>query len=41
MGAGDNFWFFFSAHGMRIQGIYYIIPCDAIRENQDLRSAFR
>ncbi|MDJ0556086.1 MAG: GUN4 domain-containing protein [Microcoleaceae cyanobacterium MO_207.B10] len=33
MGAGDNFWFFFSGHGARVQGIDYIIPSDAFVED--------
>ncbi|MCL2925323.1 MAG: caspase family protein, partial [Trichodesmium sp. MAG_R04] len=33
MGAGDNFWFFFSGHGARIKGIDYIIPSDAFSED--------
>jgi len=28
MGAGDNFWFFFSGHGMRHAGRDYLMPCD-------------
>ncbi|ACK69507.1 GUN4 domain protein [Gloeothece citriformis PCC 7424] len=27
--AGDNFWFFFSGHGVRHQGRDYLMPCDA------------
>ena len=33
MGAGDNFWFFFSGHGARVKGIDYIIPSDAFIED--------
>jgi uncharacterized caspase-like protein len=33
MGDGDNFWFFFSGHGTRENGIDYLIPCDAFPEN--------
>ena len=33
MGAGDNFWFFFSGHGARVKGIDYIIPSDAFVED--------
>jgi uncharacterized caspase-like protein len=28
LGAGDNFWFFFSGHGMRHAGRDYLMPCD-------------
>ncbi len=28
MGAGDNFWFFFSGHGMRYNDRDYLMPCD-------------
>lgn len=28
MGAGDNFWFFFSGHGMRHNGRDYLMPSD-------------
>ena len=28
MGIGDNFWFFFSGHGRRENGIDYLIPTD-------------
>ena len=28
MGIGDNFWFFFSGHGRRENGIDYLIPAD-------------
>ncbi|MBD2252904.1 SUMF1/EgtB/PvdO family nonheme iron enzyme [Nostoc parmelioides] len=28
MGAGDNFWFFFSGHGMRHDGCDYLMPSD-------------
>ncbi|NER52721.1 MAG: hypothetical protein F6J92_40000, partial [Symploca sp. SIO1A3] len=27
--AGDNFWFFFSGHGIRYQERDYLMPCDA------------
>lgn len=27
--AGDNFWFFFSGHGIRYQDRDYLMPCDA------------
>jgi uncharacterized caspase-like protein len=27
--AGDNFWFFFSGHGIRHQARDYLMPCDA------------
>ena len=33
MGAGDNFWFFFSGHGMRHSGRDYLIPCDGDPED--------
>ncbi|MGB3534432.1 MAG: GUN4 domain-containing protein [Microcoleaceae cyanobacterium] len=33
MGDGDNFWFFFSGHGTRENGIDYLIPRDAYPEN--------
>ena len=33
MGAGDNFWFFFSGHGMRHGGRDYLIPCDGDPED--------
>ena len=33
MGAGDNFWFFFSGHGARVKGIDYIVPSDAFIED--------
>jgi len=28
LGDGDNFWFFFSGHGIRHEGKDYLIPCD-------------
>ncbi|MFN6539109.1 MAG: caspase family protein [Nostoc sp. EkiNYC01] len=28
MGAGDNFWFFFSGHGIRYADRDYLMPCD-------------
>jgi formylglycine-generating enzyme required for sulfatase activity/uncharacterized caspase-like protein len=33
MGAGDNFWFFFSGHGMRHAGRDYLMPCDGDPED--------
>ncbi|MCL6754668.1 SUMF1/EgtB/PvdO family nonheme iron enzyme [Nostoc sp. CCCryo 231-06] len=33
MGAGDNFWFFFSGHGIRHDGRDYLIPCDGDPED--------
>ncbi|MEM1171767.1 MAG: GUN4 domain-containing protein [Cyanobacteria bacterium P01_H01_bin.35] len=33
MGAGDNFWFFFSGHGARVKGVDYIIPSDTFAED--------
>jgi uncharacterized caspase-like protein len=33
MGEGDNFWFFFSGHGVRMKGVDYICPSDAFSEN--------
>ncbi|WP_373530534.1 SUMF1/EgtB/PvdO family nonheme iron enzyme [Nostoc sp.] len=33
MGAGDNFWFFFSGHGMRHAGRDYLIPSDGDPED--------
>ena len=33
MGAGDNFWFFFSGHGMRHEGRDFLMPCDGERED--------
>ncbi|MBE8987277.1 SUMF1/EgtB/PvdO family nonheme iron enzyme [Nostoc sp. LEGE 12450] len=33
MGGGDNFWFFFSGHGMRHGGRDYLIPCDGDPED--------
>ena len=29
LGNGDNFWFFFSGHGIRHQNRDYLMPCDA------------
>ena len=29
MGAGDNFWFFFSGYCVRLKGVDYILPSDA------------
>lgn len=33
MQAGDSFWFFFSGHGSRENGVDYLIPTDAFPEN--------
>ncbi|MBE9201995.1 MULTISPECIES: SUMF1/EgtB/PvdO family nonheme iron enzyme [unclassified Nodularia (in: cyanobacteria)] len=33
MSAGDNFWFFFSGHGIRHAGRDYLIPCDGDPED--------
>ena len=33
LGAGDNFWFFFSGHGARVNGEDYIIPSDGFVED--------
>jgi uncharacterized caspase-like protein len=33
MGAGDNFWFFFSGHGIRHDGRDYLIPSDGDPED--------
>lgn len=33
MGAGDNFWFFFSGHGMRYQEQDYLLPADGDPED--------
>jgi formylglycine-generating enzyme required for sulfatase activity/uncharacterized caspase-like protein len=33
MGAGDNFWFFFSGHGIRHAGRDYLMPCDGDPED--------
>jgi len=33
MGDGDNFWFFFSGHGARVNDIDYLIPCDGFVED--------
>ena len=33
MRAGDNFWFFFSGHGMRHEGRDFLMPCDGERED--------
>lgn len=33
MGAGDNFWFFFSGHGMRHGGQDYLMAADSYPEN--------
>ncbi|MEH2350157.1 MAG: SUMF1/EgtB/PvdO family nonheme iron enzyme [Nostoc sp.] len=33
MGGGDNFWFFFSGHGMRHAGRDYLMPCDGDPED--------
>ncbi|MBE9118487.1 SUMF1/EgtB/PvdO family nonheme iron enzyme [Lusitaniella coriacea LEGE 07157] len=35
MAAGDNFWFFFSGHGMRHNGRDYLMPADGDREEVD------
>ncbi|MGD2180581.1 SUMF1/EgtB/PvdO family nonheme iron enzyme [Lusitaniella coriacea] len=35
MAAGDNFWFFFSGHGMRSNGRDYLMPADGDREEVD------
>ncbi|MDE5099349.1 MAG: SUMF1/EgtB/PvdO family nonheme iron enzyme [Trichodesmium sp. St16_bin4-tuft] len=34
MGIGDNFWFFFSGHGLRENGIDYLIPVDGYKNVQ-------
>jgi formylglycine-generating enzyme required for sulfatase activity len=34
MGIGDNFWFFFSGHGRRENGIDYLIPSDGFSNVQ-------
>ncbi|MEH2337074.1 SUMF1/EgtB/PvdO family nonheme iron enzyme [Nostoc sp.] len=33
MGAGDNFWFFFSGHGIRYADRDYLMPCDGDPED--------
>ncbi len=33
MSAGDNFWFFFSGHGIRHAGRDYLMPCDGDPED--------
>ncbi|MBE9007843.1 SUMF1/EgtB/PvdO family nonheme iron enzyme [Fortiea sp. LEGE XX443] len=33
LGAGDNFWFFFSGHGMRHDGRDYLMPIDSDAED--------
>jgi formylglycine-generating enzyme required for sulfatase activity/uncharacterized caspase-like protein len=33
MGAGDNFWFFFSGHGIRHNNRDYLMPCDGDAED--------
>jgi formylglycine-generating enzyme required for sulfatase activity len=33
MGAGDNFWFFFSGHGIRHNNRDYLMPCDGDTED--------
>lgn len=33
MGAGDNFWFFFSGHGIRFADRDYLMPCDGDPED--------
>ncbi|QLE58405.1 SUMF1/EgtB/PvdO family nonheme iron enzyme [Nostoc sp. TCL26-01] len=33
MGAGDNFWFFFSGHGIRHANRDYLMPCDGDPED--------
>ncbi|MEH2448538.1 MAG: caspase domain-containing protein [Nostoc sp.] len=33
MGAGDNFWFFFSGHGIRSADRDYLMPCDGDPED--------
>ena len=33
MGAGDNFWFFFSGHGVRHEGQDYLMAADSYPEN--------
>ena len=33
LGEGDNFWFFFSGHGMRVKGVDYIFPSDVLIED--------
>ena len=33
MGAGDNFWFFFSGHGIRHVNRDYLMPCDGDAED--------
>jgi uncharacterized caspase-like protein len=33
LGAGDNFWFFFSGHGIRHADRDYLMPCDGDPED--------
>lgn len=37
LGDGDNFWFFFSGHGIRHEGKDYLIPCDGRPDMRDKR----